>query len=202
MNRSESIKELAKSLSGFQGELYNATKDTKAHNYNYADLGQVLSIVRPLLSKHALSFIQCAEKRDESNVVVETTLMHESGEWVCSELVMPIAKGSNISHAVGSAISYARRYSLTAMLGIAQQDDDSNGGAAFVQPKPVTPILSKEMSDAIHCLKEHYEDNDRLTSIDFFESFTESEKKVIWNHSESQVKVWLKNVMDNRPKGQ
>lgn len=201
MNRSESIKELAKSLSGFQGQLYNATKDTKAHNYNYADLGQVLSIVRPLLSQHALSFIQCAEKRDEANVVVETTLMHESGEWVCSELVMPISKGSNISHAVGSAISYARRYALTAMLGIAQQDDDSHGGAHFNQKPPVPPALSREIVESISHLRQHYDNDDKLSALDFFDACTDLEKKGVYNNSEQHIKVWIKNIMDNRNKG-
>jgi len=220
MNRSESIVNLAKSLSIFQGEVYNPKNNIQAHQYDYANLGQILEIVRPMLSSQKLSLVQCPEVSG-NEVLLETVLFHESGEFISNTLKMPIGNGQNKAHAVGSSITYARRYALMSILGLFGEDDCGEGGTGFGTKKetpkaapapsaprpeptrlPTPPQPSKEMLEAINCLKEHYEDDDKLGSIDFFESFAESEKKVIWNHSENQVKVWLKNVMDNRPSGQ
>lgn len=221
MNRSESIVNLAKSLSLFQGEVYNPTNNVRAHQYDYANLGQILEIIRPMLSKQKLSLIQCPEVAG-NEVLLETTMFHESGEFVSNILKMPIGGGTNKAHAIGSSITYARRYALMSILGLFGEDDCGEGGTGFgtkkekVSPAPVSPNKAppiapaplpplpdpiQEMLEAIKCLKEHYEDDDKLGSIDFFESFTESERRIIWNHSENQVKVWLKNVMDNRPRG-
>lgn len=126
-NKSESIAKLALALSKLQGEVTDAHKDKAAYNYKYADLAGVLEIARPLCLKYELAVSQlCTSSND--GVGVTTILMHSSGEWVESAFTMPLisVKGSNAAQAAGSVITYARRYSLAAILGITQIDNDAS----------------------------------------------------------------------------
>lgn len=135
MNKSDSIKELATALSKFQSETVDAIKDKKGDKGSYADLGQILNLVRPLMSKHGLSVAQLpCESAIEGNIAVDTMLMHKSGEWISNSFSMPInriirkADGRDVTNAPqasGSVITYARRYALTAVLGITQEDNDA-----------------------------------------------------------------------------
>ncbi len=131
---SESIGALAKALSEAQGEMTHASKDAENPAFKrgnkastYADLSNVIEAIRLPLSKHGLSYVQ-AMKPHETMAVVETTLMHASGEWISSEVALPVA--AKTPHGYGSAFTYARRYSLAAIVGIAQADDDGNAGSA------------------------------------------------------------------------
>lgn len=126
MNKSDSIKNLAVALSQFQGEVKNPANSKKVNagnfGYKYAPLDEVLNLVRPILSKHGLSVVQ-APVTSEGLVGVSTVLIHESGEFIELEPVM--LKMDKVSaQGAGSAITYARRYSLSAVLGIASEDDD------------------------------------------------------------------------------
>lgn len=126
MTKSENISELASALSKFQGEAINPTKDKQGHNYTYADLASLLEVTRPLLVKNGLSVCQLTFE-DEGKIGVETILMHESGQWIQERISVP--PGSNqrmsIAQSSGSTITYLRRYSYAAVLGIAQDDDDA-----------------------------------------------------------------------------
>lgn len=148
MNKSETIVELAKALSSFQGEVQDAHKDKKGFNYKYADLSSILEIARPLLLKNGLSVTQLCESHlinDDFHVGVESVLMHNSGEWVSSVFTMPLQASKNMSLAqsAGSVITYARRYSLAAILGITQTDNDAviespkAAVASYVKPQEV-----------------------------------------------------------------
>jgi hypothetical protein len=127
MNKSESINELACALSKFQGEIQNVFKGKKGYGYNYADLGAILEDVRPVLFKHGLSFMQLPGNSGD-NVSIESILMHSSGQWISETIQMPVdaGKGMSRAQAIGSVISYARRYSLSSFLGIAQTDNDAS----------------------------------------------------------------------------
>ncbi len=141
MNQSVEINELATVLSLLQGEIQDAHKDKKGHNYKYADLSQILDIARPLLHKHGLSIAQMPSPSEPGMVALRTQLMHKSGQWVCSEITMPVEAGRGMSkaQAYGSVITYARRYSLAAMLGITQTDDDAS-------LKPVAEVVSDDLT--------------------------------------------------------
>ena len=133
MKMSESIKELAAALAAAQLEIENASKNSKNDHFKnrYADLAEVLNTARPVLAKHGLSVAQFPSL--EANVVsVETILMHTSGEWISNVASAPLSKPD--AQGVGSATTYLRRYSLAALAGIAQEDDDGNG--AMHQPRP------------------------------------------------------------------
>lgn len=128
MKHSDSIQGLAKAMSGLQSEIRDAEKDTQGYGYKYADLYQVLSLIRPLLAKHGLAFTQHVSNADDK-VLIETMVMHESGEWMSSEISMPPTPNTKMSAAqsVGSAITYGRRYSLVAIFGITQCTEDDDG---------------------------------------------------------------------------
>ena len=123
----EEIGNLATALSALQGELTDAHKGSKGYGYNYADLATVLDIARPLLTKHGLAVSQLPGNADD-NVSVKTVLMHKSGQFIESTISMPVevGKGMSKAQAIGSVITYCRRYSLAAVLGIAQTDDDAH----------------------------------------------------------------------------
>lgn len=125
MNHTDQINELATALAKAQGEITGALKDSANPFYKskYADLASCWDACREPLSKNGLSVIQPAEA-DDQGVTVTTLLMHASGQWIRSVLRM-IPKDST-PQSVGSAIAYGRRYGLTAMIGIAQVDDDGN----------------------------------------------------------------------------
>ena len=125
MNKSESIKELATALAKAQAEIKGAVKD--AHNphfdYNYANLNSVWEAVRGSLTKNGLSIVQVPTETEKGLTLV-TTLFHNSGEWISGEMAIKPTVAN--PQGIGSALSYARRYSLAAMVGVAQADDDGN----------------------------------------------------------------------------
>lgn len=125
--KSSEINELSKALSKAQKEIRGAKSDSKNPFFNssYADLHTVMETALPVLTKHGLSIVQGNRYSSDNGFYVTTTLLHESGQWIRSEVRMPIG-GKKDAHAVGSACTYGRRYGLSAMVGIAQYDDDGN----------------------------------------------------------------------------
>ena len=125
MAHSEQINELAAALSKAQGEMQAAIKD-KVNPFfksSYADLGSVWDAARPVLSKHGLSVMQTTELvGDGTKIVMVTTLAHASGQWMNSYLPLNPAKSD--SQGIGAAITYLRRYSLSAIVGVVCDDDD------------------------------------------------------------------------------
>ena len=138
---SESVKNIAKAQMQVQKVIKDIGKDSKGYGYNYTSFDSLVQYLRPLLSKHGISFIQMPVG-DESQVGVQTLYMHtESGEWITSTIKSPIAeaKGMNMYQSIGSAITYFRRYSLSAFVGIAS-DEDIDASAPVKEPDE----LSKE----------------------------------------------------------
>jgi len=140
MQRSDDLGELAGALSKAQGELQAASKSAKNPHLrsSYADLASCWAAIRAPLAAHGLSVVQ-GVAADREAVTVTTTLLHASGQWVASDLSVPwsAAKGLTAVQAVGSATTYARRYGLMAMVGIAPADEDDGAGAgAAPKPKP------------------------------------------------------------------
>ena len=135
------IGNLAKALSAAQGELHAAQKNSVNPHFksNFADLAEVWLACREALSKHKIAVIQ-APQFDEKDSWLETTLVHESGETMISRMLLKNAKGD--MQGLGSAISYARRYCLAAMVGVIASDDDGNAASAPSNPpmnrQPIT----------------------------------------------------------------
>jgi ERF superfamily len=159
MKRSEGIIELSKALSKFQAKVQNPkmTAENKHGGYRYAPLSEVLNVCRPLMAEVGLSFIQDVYMEGE-NAVVTTLLMHESGEWMeSSPLTLPAhkkykdGKTDFTPQTAGSGISYAKRYQLQALMGIAADEDtDAEDVSHPTEPKGayVPNNLVSSVSDA------------------------------------------------------
>ena len=134
MQKSESIAGLAAALAKAQGAMKGAVKDSANPFFKskYADLASVVEAIRAAFSANGLSYIQTVEPHPDE-VRVETTILHSSGEWIsCGYLSLPVSKAD--AQGFGSALTYARRYSLSAAVGVAPEDDDGNAASA-VKPK-------------------------------------------------------------------
>jgi hypothetical protein len=127
--QSDQINELAAALSKAQGEMQAAIKDkiNPFFKSSYADLGSVWDAARPVLSKYGLCVMQTTELLADKIVMV-TTLAHTSGQWVKS--LLPLNPAKNDSQGVGAAITYLRRYSLSAIVGVVCDDDDDGETAS------------------------------------------------------------------------
>lgn len=194
MERSESIKELitalAKAQLAFQPIIktekvdYQTTQGRK--RYNYAPLNEVIDAVKKGLSDNGLAVIQ-ATKIEDNKLYLENYLCHSSGEWVKSEMfVGDISQSPQVE---GSALTYKRRYSLSAILNIAsEEDDDAQASEAEAEKKqtekpvaksPDKPVSSQnEQEKAEHFCKVH--------NVKFFKT----EKMRSWAHMIEGTQDW------------
>ena len=138
MNHSESIAKLAAALMVFQSEVKDPARDGENPHFRskYVQIDGLLAAVRPILSQHGLSVIQ-STGGDGQNVTITTMILHTSGEWLETDPLTLKAQQATPQGA-GSAITYGRRYSLSAALGVAWDDDD-DGNAASTPPKTEKP---------------------------------------------------------------
>lgn len=120
--QSDDVSEIAKALIEVQKVISNAEKDAKNPFFksNYATLKSVLDATRQPFADNGLAVTQTMVE----NYLV-TTLLHSSGQWIRSYLPLNPTK-QNDPQALGSAITYARRYALAAIANITQEDDDGN----------------------------------------------------------------------------
>ena len=166
MNKSETIGQLALALSKAQGQMKFAAKDANNPFFKskYADLASVIEAIKVPLSANGIAFVQATDFED-SAVIVETVLMHESGEWISGRLRMQPTK--NDPQGVGSAVTYAKRYGLQALAGVPSDDDDGNAatglqGAPQQQaPKPTPkPALAKPKAHAKGTISGNHSEGD------------------------------------------
>ncbi len=142
MYQTEDIKELVVALSKAQGKMEPAKLNkTNSHFKNkYADFNSIIECCRQPLSENGLSVMQYCEMTNEKLFLV-TMLVHISGQWIKS--LFPLNPRNMDSQSIGSAMTYAKRYSLSAMLGIVSDEEDDDGEASQgrvapqVQAKPV-----------------------------------------------------------------
>ena len=122
--KSDNIEKLADALSKAQSEMKGAQKKSTNPFFksSYADLHTCIEASFPHLTKHGLSVIQGNYTDARGSFYVTTMLLHSSGQWIKSKLKMPITKAD--AQGVGATITYARRFALSAMVGISQYDDD------------------------------------------------------------------------------
>jgi hypothetical protein len=134
MNKSESIAKLADALAKAQSEIVSVSKNaTNPHFKNrYATLDAILDAVRHTLAKHGLSIVQGASESTQG-FNVETYLVHSSGEYIANVVAVPVSKQD--AQGVGSAMTYGRRYGVSALLALSTDEDD-DGEAAAKKPAP------------------------------------------------------------------
>lgn len=124
MKTSAEINEISNALAKAQAEIQHAAKDATNPHFrsSYATLASVLDACRGPLTKNGLSVIQATEP-SEQGIILVSMLAHSSGQWFQSRLPMILQKQD--MQGIGSAFSYARRYALAALIGVAQSDDDA-----------------------------------------------------------------------------
>ncbi len=127
------LKNLAAALCKAQADMEGAKKDTTNPHFNrkYADLASVWSAIREPLTKNGLSVVQLLRSIN-GGVECETILLHTSGEQISETFAVPATKSD--AQGYGSAATYARRYALMALVGVAPEEDDGNAAAASHKP--------------------------------------------------------------------
>lgn len=160
--QTESIAKLTEALVKVQSVMETATKDANNPFFKskYTTLAGCWDVARKPLADNGLAVIQTTTFDEGNSVIVETTLSHISGEWVRGSLKMPLVKLD--PQAVGSAITYARRYALSAMIGIVSEEDDDGESAmgrtntTQAQPKPNVKQEVKQETPKDKLIKQAY----------------------------------------------
>lgn len=142
------MKSIAAALAKAQAEMGNALKDSDNPHFKskYADLASVRDACLPALNRHGIAVIQPFVET-ELGRAVKTVLLHESGETL--ECAVPVILGKQDMQGLGSAITYARRYGLLSMAGIAPEDDDGNAAAASVRENPTASALKDAWTQGV-----------------------------------------------------
>lgn len=144
---SEKIGTLSKALAAFQGVVEPLTKDAKnPHLKNrYASLAGIVQAIQPLLSEYGLVITQAPQGADGLVGMTTRVIEADSAEWIESTILIPLGQpgpGRNLAQEVGSTLSYLRRYTLLAALGLVIDDDDD--GAAGQRPPTRRPAATKK----------------------------------------------------------
>lgn len=161
MNQSEKLGELAGALAKAQATFEAVKRDKTvkvetrtggSYSFTYADLESIWSAIRKPLAENGLCVTQSLEPVD-GKTYLATTLMHASGEWIKS--LYEVGAPSSDPQRFGSALTYGRRYSLTALVGIVSDEDDDGNHASgnTVKPRdakasPTTPTREQEQAAA------------------------------------------------------
>lgn len=138
MKRSDSTAKLAEAMAKAQGAMKSAAMGSVNPHFKskYASLTEIMDAVREPFAKNGLAIVQGADEPVETGLRVTTAILHSSGEWIESSVHVPVEGGN--AQKVGSALTYARRYSLATLCGVvADEDDDGNAASAKPEPKPI-----------------------------------------------------------------
>lgn len=147
----EKTKNLFKALANFQQTVPTIHKGTSGYGYSYADLPAIFEVINPILKENGLGFTQQLGNNDLGFNTITTTIFHsESGESMSSTMIIPndvSLKGMNEFQVMGSAITYYRRYSLSAILGLVTDKDTDASGEQNKAPKKAPakkPVAKKK----------------------------------------------------------
>lgn len=146
--QSETVGELAKALAKAQGDIAPAAmdRDNPFFKSKYATLTSLWESARKAIAANGLAVTQTTELFDNGDMVLITTLMHASGEWVRG--AYPIKAVGGKPQELGSAMTYARRYAFGAILGLSSDDDD-DGNAASGNSKPQQSTVRQEVTHPV-----------------------------------------------------
>ena len=153
MEKSETITSLAKALIDFQGRVAKISKDAKNPFFksNYASLSNIQDAISKPLAESGLAYSQMPSGVNG----LSTILVHaESGEYLMESFIMPVSK-PNDPQAVGSAITYAKRYALAGVLGL-NIDDDDDGNKASEDSRPWLNPNTDKWDSVVKAMKEGY----------------------------------------------
>ncbi len=166
MQKSDEINELAVALAKVQGGLEGAKMDGENPFFKarYATLASVWDACRGSLADNGLSVVQTCSIGESEGLILDTTLLHISGQWISGELAVRPTK--NDPQGIGSAITYARRYGLAAIIGICPEDDDAESATDHKSPakkvkkppseKPTKKFDTTTLEGALEFLEKKY----------------------------------------------
>ena len=135
-----------KALAAMDDVTVDAKVEAGPIRYKYASLAQVLDEVRPKLRANGLVLSQAP-----TEIGVFTTIFHESGQWITFP-PLHIEPAGKTPQNVGSAISYARRYSILSICNLATEDDDGRAAAVAATPPPADDALSHRVDSVLAAL--------------------------------------------------
>jgi len=156
MKTSDNTDKISEALAAAQGMMRNPEKNKTAkipmkaggtYSYDYADLPATIDTIRPALAKNGLAHV-AGVKREDRGTVLAVRLLHTSGQWLESEMDLPMAADPK---AAASNLTYFRRYLLTALVGIAADDDldsEPEAGATYEQRRKQAPLQTSGALDS------------------------------------------------------
>ena len=177
-NQAGAMNALYEALSKAQSGMGAIAREGKGNFGKYATLASVIEVVMPPLSEQGIAVIQMPETSADGMTLV-TLLCHKAGGVIRTELTMKPAQ--NTPQAIGSTITYARRYSLMAIAGVAADDDDGTAGSLSAKTVKVTDADRNDANDWIECM-------DQCQSVDELAAYF----KTIWD----DVKVKPTEIMN------
>jgi len=169
----------------------------------YVDLAGCIEAVVDALNSAGIALIQRTSE-DSTGVTVETVFVHESGETLeCGKLHVPASKQD--AQGYGSALTYARRYSLMAACGIAPEDDDGNAASKTPAPKvsaTKTDLVSSHrmaiIADVAAAIGERMSANDLIGAVDEYSGITDVEEKMaLWGMLDSKTRSAIKKQAES-----
>ena len=221
MHTSEQINEIAAALAKAQGAMIQPSKNrtvrvqTKtggSYTFDYATFDEILRAVQKPLAENGIAFVQAPRISESGKLEIITRLIHSSGQWI--ECALPIMVGESGNQAMGSAISYGKRYALCAMLGVAaEEDDDGNAaqgntiaerteraGKAVSKPtasaaKPATSSAIKAEAERVKALLKDAQTPEDLDSVLVMETATMAAIKA---HSTTAYEFLMTAVNDKK----
>lgn len=153
--KAPALSNLAEALSSLQRDLVPVARDTDvtvktdkgSYSYSFADLAAITRMLYPLLGKLGLSFTAAPTMNERGQFVLRYKLLHDSGEFISGEYPLPTDVKS--PQAMGSAITYARRYCLCAVTGVVTDDDDGAAAQHAAREQSAQPA-DPERADAVN----------------------------------------------------
>ena len=184
---------LVKAQRGFAPALKTSTNPH--FRSKYVDLAGCVEAVVDSLNAAGIALIQ-RTSQDDTGVTVETVFVHESGEMLeCGKLHVPAAKQDPQGY--GSALTYARRYSLMAACGIAPEDDDGNAASRVKVSATKTDLVPQNrlliLADVAFSINERMEATDVIGAFEEYQGITEIEEKTaLWGMLDSKTRSTIK----------
>lgn len=146
MRQSESISKLLSGLMDVQREIPTMPKNAKVSykqtHYCYTDLDTITSVIKPILARHDIAYMQSVGMNEQGQNILTTRIFNRDGEYIEDSTTLPIIQGvnNNSAQTLGMAITYMRRYALCAMFGITSDEDvDAN---TFNAPQNVQNVTN------------------------------------------------------------
>jgi hypothetical protein len=185
MKTSEAKENIFASLIAMQSEMTNIAKDSKGYGYSYTSLEKLIDHIRPIASKHDIGFFQTTTSSENGEVGVTTRVIHKSGEWVEDTMTAPLTKLAKMNEyqVAGSVITYFRRYALSAMFGIASDEDiDVQGEVTRIDNKQagiINNLVVESGTDlSMFCSAYKIENLMQLPQISFQKAVSQLQAKI------------------------